>query len=178
MALLVLLRRAAKNHDADRAIALAILQGRERARTLARERAAAELEVRAAARPVAVPGTREVARVADLAARTRKLATEAVEARARRVLEAKLRQIAATETVEAFEEERLRAAEEIALREDVIIVRRWDATMDRRTCAACDKLDGTEVPLGEPFDSGDPPLHPGCRCSVEYLVDEAGRQAA
>lgn len=49
----------------------------------------------------------------------------------------------------------------------------WSSVLDGCSCSLCAKLDGSAVPLDEPFVvSGRsvlaPPLHEGCRCSLEY----------
>lgn len=82
--------------------------------------------------------------------------------------EAALRRIATTETLRVFEEERRRTAEEFSRVSGTPVEKEWDATMDRRTCDTCAGLHGRVVPLAQEFPSGDPPLHPNCRCSVEY----------
>ena len=82
--------------------------------------------------------------------------------------EAALRRIATTESVRAFEEERRRSAEEFSRVSGTPFEKEWDATMDRRTFDICAGLHGRVVPLAQEFPSGDPPLHPNCRCSVEY----------
>ena len=43
--------------------------------------------------------------------------------------------------------------------------------MDAVTCPVCAALEGLEIDLADEFPEGDPPLHPNCRCSVEYKFD-------
>lgn len=55
----------------------------------------------------------------------------------------------------------------------------WQISLDERTCDHClSVVDNNPhgVPFGEPFDSDDgpidaPPMHPNCRCSLEFVTD-------
>lgn len=82
--------------------------------------------------------------------------------------EASLRRIATTETLRVFEQERRRTAEEFSRVSGTPFEKEWDATMDRRTCDICAGLHRLVVSLAREFPNGDPPLHPNCRCSIEY----------
>lgn len=93
---------------------------------------------------------------------------KAAAANAAASTEASLRRIATTETLRVFEQERRRTAEEFSRVSGTPFEKEWDATMDRRTCDICAGLHRRVVPLAQEFPSGDPPLHPNCRCSVEY----------
>lgn len=44
--------------------------------------------------------------------------------------------------------------------------RMWIVTDDDRLCEECEPYDGVSVDFGDEFEDGDPPLHPGCRCTV------------
>lgn len=48
----------------------------------------------------------------------------------------------------------------------------WDAYMD--ACEICLQYDGQEIPVDDDFPEGDPPLHPNCRCSLEYRLGTKG----
>jgi hypothetical protein len=41
----------------------------------------------------------------------------------------------------------------------------WIVT-ETETCEECLSYDGKQVPVGEEFPEGDPPLHPNCRCTL------------
>jgi SPP1 gp7 family putative phage head morphogenesis protein len=49
---------------------------------------------------------------------------------------------------------------------DVEVVKKWYTNNDDRVCDICGPMDGEEVPIDEPFSSGDdqPPAHVNCRC--------------
>lgn len=79
--------------------------------------------------------------------------------------------IAVTETTRAFAEGQLMAAEELRKEfPDVQIYKTWFTNNDDLVCDVCGPLDGQEVPIDEPFSSGDdkPPSHVNCRCWIEY----------
>jgi SPP1 gp7 family putative phage head morphogenesis protein len=42
----------------------------------------------------------------------------------------------------------------------------WITTADEETCPVCAPMDGTRVPLGQPFGVPGPPAHPRCRCTI------------
>lgn len=48
----------------------------------------------------------------------------------------------------------------------------WSTAADERMCDECGGLDGEKAPLDEPFAGGYglPPIHPMCRCVVQYEV--------
>lgn len=46
----------------------------------------------------------------------------------------------------------------------------WSAVLDRRTCPRCFDLDGTILEGAGVFPAGPPPVHPHCRCLVEYII--------
>lgn len=97
-------------------------------------------------------------------------AAAVLQQQAQAAIDNRLRQIAAFEAIRTFEEARRDTAEQIAV-ERGPITRRWDATLDSTTCTSCQGFDGQEVELDEEFAEGDPPLHPNCRCSIEYRFD-------
>jgi SPP1 gp7 family putative phage head morphogenesis protein len=49
----------------------------------------------------------------------------------------------------------------------------WHATEDEKTCKVCQDLDGETAEVLDSFDGNvmAPPLHPSCRCRVEYVFD-------
>lgn len=59
------------------------------------------------------------------------------------------------------------------------ITRHWKIALDEKTCPICRSIpenDPDGVPIDTPFYSSDgfvddPPVHPNCRCSVEYITD-------
>lgn len=54
----------------------------------------------------------------------------------------------------------------------------WIVTDDERTCDVCMPLEGTTVPLQEPFpDFGNPPAHPQCRCTIGVAAEAPRRRA-
>jgi hypothetical protein len=58
--------------------------------------------------------------------------------------------------------------------EDPRVYKVWSAILDRRTCAVCGSLDGMTVPAGKPFmETADPPIHPLCRCIIDYVAISA-----
>lgn len=46
----------------------------------------------------------------------------------------------------------------------------WSAVLDGRTCPRCFAADGETVEVGAKFQAGIAPLHPFCRCIVEYVI--------
>jgi hypothetical protein len=151
-------------------------------------RASPESTTRPTTRPTARPTARDTARAAKVAAgflafvkrRTSVIkdaagdadqqGTGVLQQQAKAAIDNRLRQIAAFEAIRTFEEARRDTAEQIAA-EKGPITRRWDATLDSTTCTSCQGFDGQEVELDEEFAEGDPPLHPNCRCSIEYRFD-------
>lgn len=55
-----------------------------------------------------------------------------------------------------------------------VMVKRWYTARNERVCKACGPLHGEIVPMGSPFSIGKelPPLHPNCRCHVQYLEEK------
>lgn len=185
MALLYALLRARKQESAKSELISLIYRTKRDLRKAARVRLAAETKKPVAKRPV-VPTKKDLARSSKIVSRfaayakarfagisqtdktkeaknLRKQAEDAVQNR--------LRQIASFEALAAFESERRLAAKEIARQTGVSVLKKWDATMDLRTCEECAANNGLEIPLKEEFPSGDPPVHPNCRCSIEYGFD-------
>lgn len=79
--------------------------------------------------------------------------------------------IAVTETTRVFAKGQRLAADEVKKEfPDVQITKTWFTNNDDRVCDICGPLDGQEVPMDEPFSSGDmePPAHVNCRCWIEY----------
>lgn len=56
------------------------------------------------------------------------------------------------------------AQEEGLLSDDA--TKEWITTPDELLCPDCEAMDGEQVPLGDEFPDGDPPLHPSCRCTT------------
>lgn len=50
-------------------------------------------------------------------------------------------------------------------------VKEWVTAHDGRVCDLCKAMDRTRVPIDSPFPNADltPPLHPHCRCVVNYI---------
>lgn len=50
-------------------------------------------------------------------------------------------------------------------------VKEWVTAHDVRVCDLCKAMDRTQVPIDSPFPGADltPPLHPHCRCVVNYI---------
>ena len=46
----------------------------------------------------------------------------------------------------------------------------WSAVLDRVTCARCFACDGEIVEAHASFSAGEMPLHPHCRCLLEYVI--------
>lgn len=179
-ALLLLLLASQKSRISKAALVAALVRGFPPLRQLARLRIAAELGRKAPAETAerALP-KQELRRIEQLAGRfaayaqERRLNTPTPELRqlAKSAIDARLRMIAANEAVRVFEQERRLAASAFAKDEQRAMSKRWDATLDGDTCDECSLLDGLRIPLKDEFDPGDPPLHPHCRCSIEYSFD-------
>ena len=103
--------------------------------------------------------------------RKRNASTPSLREQAELAAESRLRIIAANEAARAFEQERRATAVATAKATKAVATKRWDATLDGGTCDECSKLHGTEIPMDDEFPQGDPPLHPNCRCSIEYRFD-------
>lgn len=91
--------------------------------------------------------------------------------------EARAFTIAVTETTRAYSQGQQIARDEIMNRwPDVKVVGTWYTNVDDLVCELCGPLEGTEVEGdGEFYDSNDddnldgfPPLHPNCRCWVNW----------
>lgn len=103
------------------------------------------------------------------------LAQEALEARVARYAQAHRRAraltIARTELIGALNGGQ-QYAWEAAIQQGAIkrtqFDKVWIVTPDERLEAACESLDGAQVPIEQPFDGGVmyPPLHPNCRCAT------------
>lgn len=105
-----------------------------------------------------------------------------VESYADNMLDYRARMIAQTESVRAANyglHEAYRQAVDRGALPSEAVKRYWQIALDEKTCPICLSIpdanpDGVEV--GEPFESDDgpqddPPVHPNCRCSVEYVTD-------
>lgn len=90
--------------------------------------------------------------------------------------EAALERTIITESVEAWNDERVEMARSLDEYNDVL-EQEWFAILDRNVCATCAAMDGKREPLGESFEVGAPPVHPRCRCFIEF-VPRALRAAA
>ena len=178
--------RKDRNRKAE--IVKVLLDGQLKLRRLARERFAAELGIplRGAApdafrfRPSPTsPSTADRRRALSIvdrftnyaSNRTRNTPTTELRRQAETAVQTRLRVIATNEAVRAFEEERRELAEAYARETEARGTKRWDAANDANTCDDCSSLGGTEIDLTDEFPDGDPPLHPNCRCSVEYFFD-------
>jgi len=78
--------------------------------------------------------------------------------------------IAVTEVTRAFASGQMLAGRELENQyPGVPVVKTWFTNNDEFVCDICEPLDGAEVPLDEPFESGDdePPAHVNCRCWME-----------
>jgi SPP1 gp7 family putative phage head morphogenesis protein len=80
------------------------------------------------------------------------------------------RLIATTEVTRAFAQ-----GKNIAWRRTGVVERRrWHTGNDELVCEVCQRLDGREVGLDEPFDDVGrimyPPAHPRCRCTVQPVI--------
>lgn len=77
--------------------------------------------------------------------------------------------IARTETAQAFE-----AANQQAMKESgVVQSKTWLTAQDERTCMICVPLEGTTVPLDQPFPGGVEPgsAHVSCRCTSIAVIE-------
>jgi len=186
--LLLLLRRAARK-DGKGSITQALYRSKQELRQLGRKSVEDELETEITQKPTPsarrdLAGAAKVSAVFLAFSKSRtKAFSEQVETtessqsvsllkqQSAAAIDNRLRQIAAFEAVRAFEEERRDAAEQISEESGKVMTKRWDASLDSLTCTTCEGLDGREVELDEEFPDGDPPLHPNCRCSIEYRFD-------
>jgi len=75
--------------------------------------------------------------------------------------------LARTEIISAYSEGNLEAG----LLDDNVVTKRWLALPDADDECLMNEADG-EIPKDSGFSSGDfaPPVHPNCRCDVEYLT--------
>lgn len=188
-ALLLLLLRRAAHKDGKGSITQALYRGKQELRALGRKSVEQELETEITKKPTS-SARRDLSRAAKVAAvflaysksRTKVLSEQLgvaensqsvtlLKQQATAAIDNRLRQIAAFEAVRTFEEERRDAAEQIADASEQVMAKRWDASLDSLTCDTCAGLDGREAELDEEFPDGDPPLHPNCRCSIEYRFD-------
>jgi len=90
--------------------------------------------------------------------------------------------IAQTESVRAaslgLQDAYQQAVDRGAVPEDAVTLN-WQVALDERTCPVClsiPDMNPDGIAMGEQFDSIDgpvdlPPVHPNCRCSVEYVTD-------
>ena len=182
--LLLLMRAAKKSRGAKAALVQALLDGQNPLRQLARDRLLVELRVKkpptgGVFRSTRAPTKAEQRRAASLASsfiefRDKKLrmaTTSELKKLAETAIDSRIRLLAANEAVRVLEEERRKAAETVVGVEKAVALKRWDASNDALTCMECSSLDDTEIPIEEEFPQGDPPLHPNCRCSIEYSFD-------
>lgn len=78
--------------------------------------------------------------------------------------------IAITEVTRAYASGQLLAGKELANEyPGVKAVKTWFTNNDDFVCDICEPLDGAEVDIDEPFESGDdePPAHVNCRCWID-----------
>lgn len=183
--LLLLLQALKKKRGTKAALLQALLRGQLPLRQLARERIVAELrlkqipgqlppisQIEQLSRAEVLRITRIVSRFAAYEqARTSNANTKELKKQAETAVDSRLRLIAANEAVRAFEQERRATVAAAAKEQKRGVTKKWDATLDSETCDECSKLDGTEIPMNDEFPQGDPPLHPNCRCSIEYRFD-------
>lgn len=98
-----------------------------------------------------------------------------VEAYAGRLLRERASMIARTEIMTAAHAGQREAWDQAAdkgLIEKTETRRIWIVTDDDRLCDECEPMDGVEVDFEDEFDDGDPPLHPGCRCTIGLTFDK------
>ena len=180
--------------DAQAAIGIDLLRGREAARETGRSSleealtkqfgqfrfplTVAEEELDSAAAFVAASSLTAAWGSAALSA----LAAGSPVTKASRAIETNVERTVATETARAFNDER-----------DRLLVSLWEggghvgpsgvwdlpkagafkvysAVLDARTCSQCFSADGEIVELHRQFKAGTPPQHPRCRCVVEHLL--------
>jgi len=91
------------------------------------------------------------------------------------VTEGRVMRIARTETNRFFNHSKTQAYKESG----VVAKRKWDAFLDNRTSDICERLNGQEVGLDEPFvDPGtgiaydQPPAHPNCRSRITGVLND------
>lgn len=183
--LYLLLRSRKKSPNSTTAYAAVLYKAKREARALARKRIAAETGIKLGVRPERSPKS-DMKRSTQIASRfvtfskekqatipsaeTKKVEQE-LKKQADKSVQNRLRQIAAFEMFSAFEDERRLASKEIARQTGDRVLKKWDAVLDSRTCSECFASHGEEIPLDSEFVNGDPPLHPYCRCSLEYRFD-------
>ena len=88
---------------------------------------------------------------------------------AERLRNYRARMIARTETMRAANISRLEGYEQAArkgLFDTRTAVLEWMTHIDDRTCSYCLEMAGEQVPFGQEFPDGEPPVHPHCRCVI------------
>lgn len=106
-------------------------------------------------------------------ARAAAKAEKAAEAYQKRVLSYRAETIARTEILTASHEGRRQAWEQ-GIEEGFISpssLQEWSTNEDGRECELCLEMNGVQVPIGQEFPAGEPPLHPNCRCDVLLITD-------
>lgn len=92
---------------------------------------------------------------------------KAVERYAAKKLRERAYTISRTEIMSALNEGAAEEARRAIRNGDISAdyVKVWLVTEDERLCPVCAPLEDTTVPAAESFPSGDPPIHPACRCT-------------
>jgi SPP1 gp7 family putative phage head morphogenesis protein len=85
-----------------------------------------------------------------------------------KLLDKRADMIARTEIMDALNEGQdeawQQAQDEGILSDDA--TKEWITAPDDQLCPECEAMDGKQVPVGQDFPEGDPPLHPNCRCTI------------
>lgn len=93
-----------------------------------------------------------------------------LDAASKRYLRARAKTAAGTEAWRAWQLGMFSAAAQKQRVANAQVVRTWITARDERVCPRCGSLDGMTQPMGQAFPDGEPPIHPSCRCDLEYEV--------
>ncbi len=93
-----------------------------------------------------------------------------IDAASKRYLRQRAKLAAGTEAWRAWQLGQFSAAAQKQRMTNAQVVRTWVTARDERVCPTCGPLDGATMPVGQAFAYGDPPIHPNCRCNLEYEV--------
>ena len=101
---------------------------------------------------------------------TPKQLTALIDAASKRYLRQRAKLAAGTEAWRAWQLGQFSTAAQKQRETNAQVIRIWVTARDERVCPTCGPLDGVTYPVGKAFAYGEPPIHPNCRCNLEYEV--------